>query len=54
MINVLRGMDLPEAVAISAETNALNVKGVKAEDFAYPLAVQKGLSWSEGQLVVKP
>lgn len=53
LINVLRGLDMPEAVAIAAETNVVKIKGVKAEDFAYPLAVQKSLSW-EGRLVISP
>jgi hypothetical protein len=54
LINVLRGINMPEAVAIAAETNVLRIKGVKAEDFAYPLAVQKALEWKEGQFFVAP
>ncbi len=54
LINVLRGMDLPEAVAISAETNVLKIKGVKADDFGYSLAVANGLGWGEGRLVFTP
>ena len=43
----------PEAVAMAAETSVLKIKGVKAEDFGYPLAVQKALRW-EGRLFMVP
>jgi dienelactone hydrolase len=53
LINVLRGIDMPEAVALAAETNVVRIKGVQVEEFAYPLAVQKALGW-EGRLVISP
>jgi hypothetical protein len=54
LINILRGMDMPEAVALAAETNRVLLKGVNAEEFAYPTAVAKALGWKEEQIVLAP
>lgn len=54
LINVLRGIDIPEAVAIAAETNQVRISGVKTEDFSYVRDVQKALGWKETQFLVAP
>lgn len=54
LINVLRGLDVPESVALAAEKHTVRIHGVSEGDFAYPLAVQKKLGWKAQQLQITP
>jgi hypothetical protein len=53
-LNVLRHLDLPQAVAMAAERCTVALYTDKPEDWAYPRAVAKKLGWPEKRLQLRP
>jgi dienelactone hydrolase len=51
-LNVLKFMDLPQAVAMAAERSALTIEG-NQERWEFPKLVAKRFGWPEKQLVIK-
>jgi hypothetical protein len=44
-LNVLRILDVPQAVAMAAENSAVRIKQNNESDWEYPLAVADKLGW---------
>jgi hypothetical protein len=51
-LNVLRHLDVPQAVAMAAENAAIEIHGSEPETWAYPLAVAKALGWGDKRITV--
>jgi dienelactone hydrolase len=52
-LNVLKVMDLPEAVALVAENTPITLQKVTAADWDYPVKVAKVLNWPAEQVRVR-
>jgi hypothetical protein len=52
ILNVLRVMDMPEAVAMAAERCRVRIRGVNAVAWEYPAAVAKKLGWAADRFEV--
>jgi hypothetical protein len=46
-LNVLRILDIPQAVAMASERGRVELRGAKAADWSYPLEVAKRLGWEK-------
>ncbi len=51
-LNVLRILDIPQAVAMASERCRVELRGANAADWSYPLQTAKALGW-EKNLIVK-
>ena len=52
LLNVLRFMDLPQALSMAASRRPITVSHVKAEDWKYPVKVSQQLGWDAKQLQI--
>ena len=52
-LNVLRYMDVPQAVALAAERSTVAIHSENAEAWQYPRAVASALSWGEGRVQIR-
>lgn len=53
-LNVLRILDLPEAVALAAERTRVRIYGAEPGTWEYPQAVARKLGWDGAQLQLRP
>ena len=53
-LNVLRFLDIPQAVAMAAERSQVRIYGDPAEDWKYVADVGRLLSWDEKQFEIRP
>ena len=53
-LNVLRVLDIPQAVAIAAERCQVHLIDTDPKGWEYPIAVGRRLDWSEKRLVIEP
>jgi len=53
LLNVLRFLDVPQAVAMSAEQARVSISSGKASDWEYPRQVAKNLGWDQQQLQIQ-
>jgi dienelactone hydrolase len=53
-MNVLRFLDIPQAVAMAAEHCHVQLRQVRASEFSYPAAAAGELGWPEGQFRIEP
>ncbi len=51
-LNVLRILDIPQAVAMASERGRVELRGAKAADWQYPLQTAKNLGWEKNLRVV--
>ncbi len=52
-LNVLRFLDVPQAVAMAAEKSQVRIFQAERAEWKYPLSVAKGLGWNEKQIQVR-
>ena len=52
-LNVLRYLDMPQAVALAAEKTQVRIYQNSADGWSYPQSVVKSLDWNAKQLVVR-
>jgi hypothetical protein len=52
-LNVLRYLDLPQAVAMAAERSQVRIYDDEAQKWRYPVEVAKKLSWDGKQLQIR-
>lgn len=52
LLNVLRFLDVPEAVAVAAENSQIHIHQDDESGWEYPLSVSKGLNWSGRQIQI--
>jgi dienelactone hydrolase len=53
-LNVLRVLDIPQAVAMAAERSHIRLSETDSHGWDYPLAVAQRLGWNKKQLVIEP
>jgi dienelactone hydrolase len=53
-LNVLRVLDVPEAVALAARHSSVRLAEPGRQDWEFPLKVARGLGWSDERLVIEP
>ena len=52
-LNVLRVLDVPQAVAMAAEQSKVRLSDTDSEGWEYPITVSQRLGWNEKQFVVE-
>jgi hypothetical protein len=52
-LNVLRVLDVPQAVAMAAERSQVRLFETDPKDWEYPIGVSQRLGWNEKQFVVE-
>ena len=53
-LNVLRVLDIPQAVAMAAERSQIRLFETDLKGWDYPIAVSQHLGWNEKQFVIEP
>ncbi|MDF1742658.1 MAG: acetylxylan esterase, partial [Gimesia sp.] len=53
LLNVMRFLDVPQALAMAASRRPTKVSHANAEDWSYPIKVSQQLGWDEKQLQIK-
>jgi len=53
-LNVLRVLDIPQAMAMAAERSQIRLIETETNGWDYPVAVAQRLGWSENQFVIEP
>jgi len=53
-LNVLRFLDIPEALAMAAEKSSVKLIAQRTDDWKYPLEVHKRLGWATDRLQIAP
>jgi dienelactone hydrolase len=53
-LNVLRVLDIPQAVTLAAERSVVEIESVDAEQWRYPVATAQKLGWNAGSLRFSP
>jgi len=53
-LNVLRVLDIPQAMAMAAERSQVRLFETDPKDWDYPVAVAQRLGWNEKRIVVEP
>lgn len=51
-LNVLRVLDMPQAIALAAEKTKVRIRATDSDDWAYPVETAKALKWPQGQVQV--
>ena len=52
-LNVLRYLDIPQAVALAAERSRVRIYQSRSGGWEYPQRVAEALSWDKKQLVIR-
>ncbi len=52
-LNVLRFLDIPQAIAMAAERSAVRIYQAKAGGWKYPRQVAESLEWDKKQLAIR-
>jgi len=52
-LNVMRILDVPQALAMAVEGREVELSRVKAEDWTFPAEVTARLGWPAGRLVIR-
>jgi hypothetical protein len=53
-LNVLRYLDIPQAVAMAGERSQVRIHQANPSDWEYPLGVAKSLAWDDQQIEIEP
>ncbi len=53
-LNVLRILDIPEAMAMAAERSQIRLRETDPQGWDYPITVAQRLGWNENRFVVEP
>jgi len=53
-LNVMRVLDIPQAMALAAERSQVRLFETDPKDWDYPIAVAERLGWSKKQFVIEP
>jgi hypothetical protein len=53
-LNVLRHLDVPQAVAMAAERGPVRLRGAEPSAWAYPRRIAERLGWGETRIEIEP